>query len=181
MPPGVDGVSSRTNPFWRTPQVMSGFVMRHALTMIVPTDCFIMNEAHWLTLDVVYLIAVRSGAIVGARVGGQIVHVQHREPSNPLSYVKPKLLVEYSQGAFLSDDFLQLDRKNFILSSAEIQEVEMSTRKSRWTGPLPNSGVLKIKSRNAQTRKLILLGKQDFDGLRAKIQSCGIPISPHAA
>jgi len=148
--------------------------------MIIPTGCFIVNEAHWLTLDVVYLIAVKSGAIMGARVGGQITHFQHTEPSNPLSYVKPRLLAEYPQGAFLADDFLQIDRKNFLLSSAEIREVEMSNRKSHWTGPIPNSGVLNIKRRNAQTKKLILLGEQDFDGLRAKIQSCGIPISPHA-
>lgn len=148
---------------------------------MLPEDAFIANEAHWFTLDVVYLVFVRSGAIVGARVGGQLIGTEFGEhPDDPRSYARADLLRRCLAADPLDPRFTDLDRKNFRYSISEIREARFSTRRALWTGGVPNSGSITLLPRAGRRRRLILLGRQDLRAIHALLVSGGIPASPLA-
>ena len=149
---------------------------------MLPVDTFIANEAHWFTLDVVYLVVVRNGTVAGARVGGQLLATSRRSYSTePSDYAKPKLLLRWAAADPIAPDFLADDRKNFVYSSAEIREAHVSRRRALWTGAIPNSGSVTLAPREGRRRRFILLGEQDPAAIHSLLLSSGIPISPLAA
>ncbi len=150
--------------------------------MMLPEGTFIANEARWFTLDVIYLVFVRNGAVAGARVGGQLLasgrNSYSREPS---SYAKPKLLLRWAAADPLAPDFLEADRKNFLYSSAELLEARVTRRRALWTGAIPNSGSVTLTPRSGRRRRLILLGEQDLQAIHSLLASSGAPMSPLSA
>jgi hypothetical protein len=155
--------------------------MQQGSGTMLPADTFIANEAHWFTLDVVYLVFVRNGAIAGARVGGQLVANARNYPAEPTYYAKPKLLLRWVGADPSAPDFLASDRKNFLYSTAELREVAFTPRRALWTGGIPNSGSVILAPRNGRRRRLILLGDQDLQAIFSLVQSSGVPVSPLAA
>jgi hypothetical protein len=147
--------------------------------MLLPPDAFIANEAHWFTLDVVYLVFVRNGAVAGARVGGQLAG--NAQSTDPSFYAKPKLLLRWVASDPLADEFLESDRKNFLYSTAELREAVVSRRRALWTGAIPNSGSVILTPRTGRRRRLILLGDQNLQAVHSLLQSSGVPISPLTA
>ena len=146
---------------------------------MIPSDAFIANEARWLTLDVIYLVFVRNGAIAGARVGGQLLGNAHS--TDPSFYAKPELLLRWASAGSLAHEFLESDRKNFLYSTAELREVVITRRRALWTGAIPNSGSVILTPRSGRRRRLILLGDQNLQAVTSLLQSSGVPISPLAA
>ena len=148
---------------------------------VIPDRAFIANEARWVAPDAVLLVFVIDGAVVAARVNGQLTRPPARDPSDPESYVEPHKLLLY-QGIEPRDPrFIDLDKRNFRLSSAELIEVRASRRRALWTGPLPNSGSITLIPRSGRRRRLILLGRQDLARVHALLVSAGFPMSRLAA
>ena len=146
---------------------------------MLPSDTFIANEAHWVTLDVVYLVFVRNGTIAGARVGGQLLSgAVASNPSDPTAYVKRNLLERYLETNPIGPEFLESDRKNFRLESAELLEARVSSRRALWTGGIPNSGAVTLVPRSGRRRRLILLGAQDLGRVHALLVAAGVPVAP---
>jgi hypothetical protein len=146
---------------------------------LLPSDTFIANEAHWFTLDVVYLVFVRNGTIAGARVGGQLLAgAVGSYPSDPTAYVKRNLLERYLETNPTGPEFLGSDRKNFLFASAELLEARVSRRRALWTGGVPNSGAVTIFPRSGTRRRLILIGAQDLGRVHALLVAAGVPVAP---
>jgi hypothetical protein len=148
---------------------------------MLPRDVFIANEAHWFTLDVIYLVFVRNGAISAARVGGQLLAQSRSYSAEPSFYANPKLLLRWAGAEPSAPDFLSSDRKNFRYSSGEVREVVFKWRRALWTGGIPNSGSVILYPRNGRRRRLILLGDQDVHAIFTLMQSNGLPVAPLAA
>ena len=149
---------------------------------MLPADTFIANEAHWFTLDVVYLVFVRNGVVAGARIGGQILAgAVGSYSTEPSAYAKPELLLRWAAADPTAPGFLEADRKNFLYGSAELREARVSRRRALWTGPIPNSGSVTLVPRAERRRRLILVGEQDLTAIHSLLLSGGVPISPLAA
>jgi hypothetical protein len=147
---------------------------------VLPEKTFIANEAHWFTLDVVYLVFVRSGVVAGARVGGQLGVGAVQISDDPTAYTKPDLLRRALEADPFAHGFLASDRRNFVHSIAELGEARLSARRALWTGPVPNSGSVTFIPRAGRKRRLILLGRQDLGVVRALLISEGVPVTPLA-
>jgi hypothetical protein len=156
-------------------------VMQQGPGTMLPADAFIANEAHWFTLDVIYLVFVRNGAIAAARVGGQLLGRSGNYPAEPSYYAKPKLLLRWAGAEPSEPDFLNSDRKNFRYSTAELREVVFKPRRALWTGGIPNSGSVILYPRSGRRRRLILLGDQNLQAIFTLMQANGAPVSPPAA
>ena len=144
---------------------------------MLPERAFIGNEARWLTPDAVLLVHVLDGMVVAVRVNGQLVKPPSGDPSEPESYVQARMLMQYQGVDPLDPRLIDLDKRNFRISSAETKEVAISRRRALWTGPLPNSGAVTIVPRTGKRRRLILLGKQDLAGVHALFGATGFPVS----
>lgn len=147
---------------------------------MLPPDAFIVNQARWLALDTVYLLTIRSGVIAGARVGGQLTGLGDVHPSAPEAYAHAKLLARWLATDPTSPDYVSSDPKNFVYASGEILEARLSTRRARWTGPIPNSGSIVLVPRSGRKRRLILLGRQDVRAVHGLLAANGVPAAPLA-
>ena len=155
--------------------------MQQGTGTMLPSDAFIANEANWFTLDVIYLVIVRNGAVAGARVGGQLFGTANAYSTDPSSYAKPELLLRWAAADTLAHEFLESDRKNFLYSAGELRDVVLTRRRALWTGAIPNSGSVTLTPRTGRRRRLILLGDQSLQAVHSLLQSSGVPISPLSA
>lgn len=126
-------------------------------------DAIIVNQANFFTLDRVYALLPASVGFVGVRVRGQITGVERlQDPADPWSYVREDWAARYANANLDDLDSLKaIDKHNFSLTSDEVRSVQMRSRRTWWTGPLPNSGTLKFKLLSGKSRRFILIGKQD--------------------
>lgn len=147
----------------------------------LPEDAFIVNEAHWFSLDLVLLVRARGGVLSGARVAGQLLTGPGaRRAKDPIAFADATLLASYLSSDPAEPGFLERDPGNFRVSAAEIRSTRVSGRRAMWTGPIPNSGSVTLSPRSGSRRRLILLGEQDLSGFGALLMANGFPMHPIA-
>lgn len=121
--------------------------------------------------------------LTGLRVGGQFIGNPYRTtewPEDPAYYAKWELLVRYGMEPPFATELVSQDAKNFQIPAMEIARAEIHTRRRFWTGPIPNSGLVRFDLRRGKRRRFILLGRQDPASLQQALNSAGVQIDPLA-
>jgi len=139
---------------------------------------FIGYAPRWFTLDKLYLVVGLPDALMGLRVGGQITGPSQSQPSNPRSYFKAKFASRYEGMHLLDPSLTGLDDQNFLLRSVEVASAAIKPRRSLWTGPIANSGVLVLRLRSERPRRFILLGDQRHEDVLSVLASATIAVDP---
>lgn len=143
---------------------------------MLPSNAFIVNEAHWITLDRRYLLVVEGSEIAGMCVGGQLLATLRSDyPTDPMAYADEQAVKRYLAMDVRSREFLAVDRRNFVCSAPEVRGFTISRRRALWTGGVPNSGAVTLDPRNGRKRRMILLGQQDLDALASLLMATGAP------
>ena len=137
---------------------------------------FVGYAPRWVTLDKLYLVVGQPSALMGLRVGGQLVPLSDRQPADPRAYFKPGLASRYEGRNLLDPMLASLDSHNFLLPGAEVESARLKPRRSVLTGPVPNVGTLILRRRNGRPIRLILLGAQDHDNIVSVLAIAGVAL-----
>jgi hypothetical protein len=98
---------------------------------------FFLQKGNWAVVHG-YRVFIHQNVLYGARVElvGEKVHA--------------KSIKKYASFNGTSEDFLALDRKNFIIYSRDVQRIEIDPRKSRKKVLMPDSGTLRLHMQNGE-------------------------------
>ena len=138
----------------------------------------IVNQACVFTLDKIFaLVPLRTG-LAGIRIRGQITGMETLDDvDDPWSYARPDWVEKYKTVSFEDLEALRaIDKHNFKLTSDEVVSAQLRSRRTWWTGGLPNSGTIKLKLRGGKSRKLILIGKQNPQAAIEFFERAGIHV-----
>jgi hypothetical protein len=115
-------------------------------------------EPRWTGLDRTYIVFIGENSLYVAKGGGQFY------------YLDEKLLKEYIDMNVSREQFLRIDKFNFIISKDDISLVSYNRKKTWWTGSLPNHGTLTIIAKDTKKKKFILHHANDSDNLIKVLQ-----------
>jgi hypothetical protein len=132
---------------------------------------FAAMEYYALILNRTYKVFVTDQMLCGAKVRGLV--------SNP-SFVAPQMFDQqfwirtqtaplYDSFDVTSEQFLQVNSANFQMKWNEITQVEYRSGRKWGMGNVPHSGRLTLQIQSGRQRELILLGKQNGDALKGKL------------
>jgi hypothetical protein len=132
---------------------------------------FAAMEYYALILNRTYKVFVTGQMLCGAKVRGVV--------SNP-AVVPPQMYDQefwvgtqtaqiYDGFDVTSEKFLQVNSANFQMKWNEIAQTEYRSGKKWGMGNVPYSGRLILQLQSGRPRELILLGRQDGDALKGKL------------
>ena len=149
------------------------------------TPSFYGREPRWFTADRIYKVYIGDDSLRAARMAGgmsddQAINIMATASFGLLGLLLAKPLIKRQKRrrkereAFYdalepdSPDFLPADKRNFVIHRSEVLRVNVIRKRSRWTGPEVNSGMVRIETFGG-TRKLILMGHQDPASIEAQL------------
>jgi hypothetical protein len=107
-------------------------------------NCIYLIKPRWFSTDIVYKVLLLGDDMYFCRVGGQFYNIEEKQR-------------DYNEN-MLQDIFMK-DKKNFKKSRLTLNNVTINSRKSLWTGNLPNNGTV-IFAQNNKNEKYIIPPEQ---------------------
>jgi hypothetical protein len=132
---------------------------------------FAAMEYYALILNRTYKVFVTDQMLCGAKVRGLVSNpsVVPPEMFDQKFWVRTQAAQIYDSFDVTSEKFLQANSANFQIKWNEIAETDYLSGKKWGMGNVPHSGRLTLQLQSGHQRELILLGKQNGDALKGKI------------
>jgi hypothetical protein len=133
---------------------------------------FVALERRFGLLQRVYRVFVGDRLLCGAVVRAPVlVPLWPRAGGwdDPEQWIVPRRLSRYDGVNVTSPYFLRRARGNFHISRARIAAAELEAR-TDGIGRLRHSGVLRLRMAHGRPREFVLLGRQDAEAIRNRLQ-----------
>lgn len=132
---------------------------------------FAAMEYYALILNRTYKVFVTDQMLCGAKVRGLVSNpsVVPHQMFDQKFWVGTQTAEIYDSFDVISEKFLQVNSANFQIRWNEITRTEYRSGKKWGMGNVPHSGRLTLQLQSARPRELILLGKQNGDALKEKL------------
>lgn len=132
---------------------------------------FAAMEYYAIILNKTYKVFVSDAMLCGAKVRGLVSNPASLSPqmANQAFWVQTRSAQIYEHIAVTSEDFVKVNSANFQIRWREIASIEYRAGRKWGMGNVPHSGRLVIRLRSGKSRELILLGEQNGEALKARL------------
>ena len=138
---------------------------------------FAAMEYYALMLNRTYKVFVTDRMLCGAKVRGIVLkpHSASQEMMNQTYWVQTPSAQVYDRIDVTSGVFLQVNSANFQIGWGQIVSIEYRAGRKWGMGNVPHSGRLILNLKAGKQKELILLGYQDGEGLKRRLERYLMP------
>ena len=128
-------------------------------------------EYYALIFNRTYRVFVTDHVLCGAKVRGMVSAPRTTSPQmfDPGFWTQTQSAQIYDRLDVTSETFLKVNAANFQIGWNEITAIEYRAGKKWGMGNVPHSGRLVLRLRRGGARELILLGRQNGDALKQRL------------